>query len=332
MKVLVTGGCGYIGSHTIVDLLQHGYDVISVDNYVRSDPDVLTHIETITGRLVPNYDIDLKDEDALRYVFEANRDIQAVIHFAAYKAVGESVAEPLLYYKNNLQSLMNVLTCVDVYKVPYVVFSSSCTVYGEPDVACVTETTPLNPAASPYGSTKQMGEIMLRDFAAASSTTKVTMLRYFNPAGAHPSLRIGERGTHGIQSLTSAIVAAVRSKQPVRVFGGDYATADGSCMRDFVHVCDIAAAHTCALTYMINKQTVPSRVFNLGMGTPHTVLEAIRAFEAANSRTVDYVIVDRRPGDVEAIYSDIQRAKDELEWVPKYTLHDIMKTAWMYTG
>jgi UDP-glucose 4-epimerase len=158
------------------------------------------------------------------------------------------------------------------------------------------------------------------------------MLRYFNPAGAHPSLRIGERGTHGIQSLTSAIVAAVRSKQPVRVFGGDYGTADGSCMRDFVHVCDIAAAHTCALTYMIKKQTVPSRVFNLGMGTPHTVLEAIRAFEAANSRTVDYVITDRRPGDVEAIYSDIQRAKDELEWVPTYTLHDIMKTAWMYTG
>lgn len=332
MKVLVTGGCGYIGSHTIVDLVQNGYDVICVDNNVRSNPDVMKHIQTITGQLVPHYNVDLKDEHAIRSVFEANRDIQAVIHFAAYKAVGESVAEPLLYYKNNLQGLLNVLTCVELYKTPYFVFSSSCTVYGQPDVACVTEITPLKPANSPYGATKQMGETILRDFAAATPTTKISLLRYFNPAGAHPSLYIGESGVYGVQSLTSAIVASVRGAYPMRVFGGDYATADGSCMRDFVHVCDIASAHTLALRYMIDKQTVPTSVFNLGSGSPHTVLEAIRAFKAASRRDVDYVVIERRPGDVEAIYSDIQLAQRELKWTPKYTLHDIMKTAWTYTG
>lgn len=328
MKILVTGGCGYIGSHTIVDLLDAGHDVVSLDSNVRSSSEAMLHIKNITGKTVVNYAIDMTDEAKLRSLFEENKDINGVIHFAAFKSVGESTVQPLMYYRNNLYGLINLMTCVEAYKTAFLVFSSSCTVYGQPDTMPVNEATPLKPANCPYGSTKQMGEVMLQDFARATPSTKVCLLRYFNPAGAHPSLKLGEDPNQGVQSLTPAIVSSVAKKTQLKVFGSDYATSDGSCVRDFIHVCDIASAHTQAVSYMA-APTVPSiNIFNLGSGSPSTVFEALTAFEQATSQKVDYIVTPRRPGDIEAIFSDNSFARTELKWEPKYSLQDIMRTAW----
>lgn len=330
-KILVTGGCGYIGSHTIVDLIQNGFDVVSVDNNSRSSLRILEGVEKITGKKVKNYKVDLCNFDDTHAIFAENDDISGVIHFAAYKAVGESVSKPLSYYENNMVSLINLMKCVEEYNTPYFVFSSSCTVYGNPDAIPVTEETPEKPAESPYGATKQMGERVIRDFSKIASTRSV-LLRYFNPAGAHPSTLIGEYNIDKPQNLTPAITQTAIGRLPqMQVFGNDYPTRDGSCIRDFIHICDLAHAHTLALQYLMdNKGSGNCEVFNLGTGSGITVLEAIQAFEKVSGVKLNYVIGPRRPGDVIAIYANKDKAEKELGWIPQYDLDDIMRTAWQW--
>jgi UDP-glucose 4-epimerase len=330
-KILVTGGCGYLGSHTLLDLAGHGYEVISADNNSRSGNKLLQGVEKITGRKIKNYKVDLCDFDDTHAIFAENDDIAGVIHFAAYKAVGESVEKPLLYYHNNLTSLINVLRCMEEYRVPYFVFSSSCTVYGNPDNIPVTENTPQKPAESPYGSTKQMGETIIQEFARVNPTQCI-LLRYFNPAGAHPSGLIGEMPIDKPQNLTPVITQTAIGKIPqLTVFGNDYPTRDGSCIRDFIHVCDLAHAHTLAVKYLVEKKSIAScEIFNLGTGNGITVMEAIAAFEKVNNIKLNYVIGPRRPGDVIAIYANKDKAEKELGWIPKFSLEDIMETAWKW--
>ena len=331
-KILVTGGCGYIGCHTLLDLVGHGYEVISVDNNARSSATILDGVEKVTGRKVKNYKVDLCDFDDIHAIFAENDDIVGVIHFAAYKAVGESVEKPLLYYHNNLTSLINLLRCIEEYNTPYFVFSSSCTVYGNPDTIPVTEETPIKPAESPYGSTKQMGETIIQEFAKRSRSTNSILLRYFNPAGAHPSAEIGELTIDKPQNLTPVITQTALGKIPkLTVFGNDYPTRDGSCIRDFIHVCDLAHAHTLSIKYLMEKRNQSNcEVFNLGTGNGITVLEAIAAFEKVNKVKLNYEIGPRRPGDVIAIYANKDKAEQALGWVPKFTLEDIMETAWRW--
>lgn len=328
--ILVTGGCGYIGSHTVVDLIQNGYDVISVDNNARSNPRILQGIENITGKKVKNYKVDLCNFDDTFAIFQEN-DIKGIIHFAAYKSVGESVEKPLMYFENNLNSLVNLLKCVQEFETPYFVFSSSCTVYGNPDKIPVTETTPPKPAESPYGYTKQMGEQIINEFAKSSGTRSI-LLRYFNPVGAHPSIQIGELPIGKPQNLVPAITqTAIGKLQKMYVHGNDYPTRDGSCVRDYIHVCDIAHAHTLALQYLEqNKSTGLCEVFNLGSGNGVSVLEAINAFEKVSGVKLNYEIGPRRAGDVVAIYANNDLARTLLGWNPKYSLDDMMKTAWLW--
>lgn len=328
-KILVTGGCGYIGSHTIVDLIENGYDVISVDNNSRSDASILEGVERITGKKVKNYKVDLCNFDDTYAVFQENTDIEGIIHFAAYKAVGESVERPIMYYENNLNSLLNVIKCVRDFEIPYFVFSSSCTVYGNPDSIPVTEQTPTKPAESPYGATKQMGEKILSDFAAVFNT-QVIALRYFNPVGAHPSIEIGELPIGRPQNLVPAITQTAIGKLPqMMVYGTDYDTRDGSCIRDFIHVSDIAHAHTLAIQYLQEeKNNSRYEIFNLGTGNGVTVLEAINSFEKVSGVRLNYETGARRPGDVIAIYSNNDYAVKSLGWDIKYGIDDMMRTAW----
>ena len=328
-KILVTGGSGYIGAHTILDLMENGFEVISVDDQSRSNNKLLEGVEKITGTKVKNYKVDLCNFDDTHAIFTENDDIAGVVHFAAYKAVGESVENPLLYFHNNLASLVNLLRCVEEYKTPYFVFSSSCTVYGNPDSIPVTEDTPLKRAESPYGMTKQMGEDIITAYAA-KGITKCILLRYFNPAGAHPSNLLGEFPIGRPQNLTPAITQTAIGKIPqLTVYGDDYPTRDGSCLRDFIHVCDLAHAHTLAVKYaMAGQKAINPQVFNLGTGNGITVLEAIKAFEKVSGTSLNYNIGPRRPGDVVAIYANNDRARAELGWDPKFGLDDIMATAW----
>ena len=330
-KILVTGGCGYIGSHTVVDLIENGYEVISIDDNSRSTTYLLDGIEKITGKKLKNYKVDLKNFDETLAVFQENEDISGIIHFAAYKAVGESVAEPLMYYENNLYSLVNLLKCVKEFNIPNFVFSSSCTVYGNPDSIPVTEQSPIKPAESPYGATKQMCERIIND-TVLQSGTKAILLRYFNPVGAHPSIHIGELPLGKPQNLVPAITQTAIGKLPqMTVFGDDYPTRDGSCVRDFIHVSDIAHAHTLALEYLYNnKNTSNCDVFNLGTGNGVTVLEAINAFEEVSGVKLNYKLGPRRPGDVVAIYANNQLAVDGLGWQIQYDLKDMMRTAWQW--
>ncbi|MCF1716255.1 UDP-glucose 4-epimerase GalE [Flavihumibacter sp. RY-1] len=330
-KILVTGGCGYIGSHTVVDLVENGFEVISVDNNSRSTPRILEGVEKITGKKIKNYKVDLCNFDDTYAIFAENSDIAGIIHFAAYKAVGESVEQPLLYFENNLVSLLNLLKCVQEFKVPYFVFSSSCTVYGNPDEIPVTESTPPKPAESPYGYTKQMGEQIISEFAKVNQTQCI-LLRYFNPVGAHPSIQIGELPIGRPANLVPAITQTAIGKIPqLTVFGNDYDTRDGSCLRDFIHVSDIAHAHTLSLQYLIKGKGKKScEVFNLGTGNGVTVLEAIRAFEKVSGQALNYSIGPRRSGDVIAIYANNEHAVNELEWELKYNLEDMMDTAWRW--
>jgi UDP-glucose 4-epimerase len=328
-KILVTGGCGYIGSHTLVDLIENGYEVISVDNNSRSHASVLEGIAKITGKTVKNYKVDLCNFDDTFAIFQENEDIEGIIHFAAYKAVGESVERPLMYFENNLYSLINLLKCVQDFSTPWFVFSSSCTVYGEPDNPIVTEESPIKPAASPYGATKQMGEEILTQFQKTSKTQCI-LLRYFNPVGAHPSILIGELPIGKPQNLVPAITQTAIGKLPkLTVFGDDYPTRDGSCVRDFIHVSDIAHAHTLAIQYLekgLNKSG--TEVFNLGTGNGVTVLEVIHSFERVSKQKLNYEIGPRRPGDIVAIYANNDKARKVLHWEPKYSLDEMMKTAW----
>jgi UDP-glucose 4-epimerase len=330
-KILVTGGCGYIGCHTIVDLIQNGFNVISIDNNSRGSEEMLVGVEKITGVKVKNYPIDLCDFNDTFNVFKENKDIEGIIHFAAFKSVGESVEKPLLYFDNNLNSLINILKCAEKFDVNYFVFSSSCTVYGNPASIPVTEETPQMPAESPYGATKQMGEEIIKS-TIISNNIQSLLLRYFNPVGAHPSIHIGESPIGKPTNLVPAITQTAIGKLPqMQVHGNDYPTKDGSCLRDYIHVSDIAHAHTLALNYLIEKKNKSnSTIFNLGTGTGVTVLEVIHAFEKVSDVKLNYKIGPRRSGDVVAIYANNDKAKTELGWNPKYGLEDMMSTAWKW--
>ncbi len=331
VKILVTGGCGYIGSHTLVDLIENGYDVISVDNNSRSHPSMLERVEKITGQKIKNYKVDLCDFDDTFAIFQENPDIKGIIHFAAFKSVNESVENPLMYFENNLFSLINLLKCVNEFDVPWFVFSSSCTVYGTPESSPVTEATLPKPAESPYGYTKQMGEQIVNEYAK-KSLTRCILLRYFNPVGAHPSAIIGEMPIGKPQNLFPAITqTAIGKLSSMTVYGNDYPTRDGSCIRDFVHVCDIAHAHTLALDYIASgKNQASCEVFNLGTGNGVTVLEAVHSFEKVTGLKLNYTIGPRRPGDIMAIYANNDQARSKLGWEPKYGLEDMVSTAWKW--
>lgn len=330
-KILVTGGCGYIGSHTIVDLAENGYDVISVDNNSRSNPVILKGVEQIAGKKIKNYKVDLCNFDDTHAIFQENEDISGIIHFAAYKSVDESMQQPLLYYENNLFSLINLLKCVQEFQISFFVFSSSCSVYGNADKVPVTETTPLKPAESPYGSTKQMSEQIVTEFAK-NSTTQTILLRYFNPAGAHPSAVIGEMPVGKPSNLVPAITqTAIGRIQKMNIYGTDYPTRDGSCIRDYIHVCDLARAHTLALNYLENaKNKNNCEIFNLGSGRGVTVLEAIKAFEKVSGVKLNYEKGPRRAGDVISVYANNDLAKQLLGWHTRFSLDDIMATAWKW--
>ena len=329
-KILVTGGCGYIGSHTIVDLIENGYDVISVDNNSRSNAGVLKGIELITGKKVKNYKVDLCNFDDTFAIFQEN-NVKGIIHFAAYKSVSESVEKPLLYFENNLSSLINLLKCIQEFETPHFVFSSSCTVYGNPAEVPVTESTPPKPAESPYGYTKQMSEQIVNEFAKSSDTQSI-LLRYFNPVGAHPTAIIGEMPVGKPENLIPAITqTAIGRIKKMYVHGNDYPTRDGSCIRDYIHVCDVAHAHTLALEYLKEKKNAGlCEVFNLGSGNGVTVLEAIHAFEKVSGVKLNYEMGSRRPGDIVAIYANNDLAKKVLGWEPKYSLDEMMATAWKW--
>jgi len=329
--ILVTGGCGYIGAHTIVDLIENGFNVISVDNLSRASDQSLVGIEKITGKKIKNYTVDLTDKVATENIFIENPSITGIIHFAAYKAVGESVELPLDYYENNLFSLVHLLQMSVKYHAKHFIFSSSCTVYGNPDTSRVTEATPLQAAASPYGATKQMGEVIVKDTAHTYPISAI-LLRYFNPVGAHPSTSIGELPIGRPQNLVPAITQTAIGKLPkMQVHGNDYDTRDGSCIRDYIHVCDIAHAHTLALQYSIkNNQEKSCEVFNLGTGNGITVLEAIQAFEKVSGVQLNYEIGPRRAGDIVAIYANNDKAVKELGWNCKFGLEEMMLTAWQW--
>ena len=330
-KILVTGGGGYIGTHTIVDLIQNGYEVINLDNFSRSLPQMMERVEQITGQPVKTYKVDLCNFDDTFAVFQEHSDISGIIHFAAFKAVGESVEKPLLYFENNLFSLVNLLKCVAEFNIPHFVFSSSCTVYGNPDHIPVTEETIPKPAESPYGYTKQMGEQIVSETIKSLQTSAI-LLRYFNPVGAHPSGLIGELPVGRPQNLVPAITQTAIGKLPMMtVHGNDYDTRDGSCIRDYIHVSDLAHAHTLAISYLEQKKNFsPCEVFNLGTGNGYTVLEAIRTFEEVSGTALPYQIGPRRSGDVVAIYANNDKARDYLGWKTDYSLKDMMRTAWQW--
>jgi UDP-glucose 4-epimerase len=329
-KILVTGGTGYIGSHTSVELIEKGFEVIIIDNLSNSEADVIDRIQMITG-VKPVLEVfDLCDRDKLEIFFRKNEDIAAVIHFAAYKAVGESVNKPLEYYRNNLLSLVNLLDAMKQYSVPDMVFSSSCTVYGQPGKLPVTEDTPIQPAASPYGNTKQIGESIILDTTVSDKNIRAISLRYFNPIGAHPSALIGELPRGVPENLVPYITqTAYGLRDELKVFGDDYNTPDGSCVRDYLHVVDLARAHVVAIERLIEgKNKKNFEVFNLGTGKGVTVLEAIRSFERVTGIKLKYMITGRRAGDIEKIWADPSFANKELGWKTVSSLDEAMKTAW----
>ncbi len=331
-KVIVTGGTGYIGSHTAVELIADGFEVVIIDNLYNSDITVLDGIQAITGIRPKFYDYDICDRSKLSEVFVAEGRIDAIVHFAAYKAVGESVHKPLDYYRNNLVSLMNLLDMMEQHGTPAFVFSSSCTVYGQPDKLPVTETSPVKEAESPYGYTKQAGEIIIRDTMAARKTQRAVSLRYFNPIGAHPTAYLGELPRGVPENLVPFITqTAIGLRDELRVFGNDYDTPDGSCIRDYLHVVDLAKAHVVALKRLIEERNKENyEVFNLGAGTGVSVLEAIAAFERATGEKVKYTIAPRREGDIEKIWADPSLANRELNWKTEITLDEAMETAWRW--
>jgi UDP-glucose 4-epimerase len=329
-KILVTGGTGYIGSHTSVELINEGFDVVIVDNLYNSEAGVADRIASITGTKPQLEIFDLCDKPALEEFFTKHNDIAAIIHFAAYKAVGESVNKPTEYYRNNLVSLLNLLDAMKKYDAGNIVFSSSCTVYGQPVKLPVSESAPLQPATSPYGNTKQIGEEIIRDAVSSEKNLKAISLRYFNPIGAHPSAQIGELPRGVPENLVPYITqTAIGLRKELQVFGDDYDTPDGSCIRDYLHVCDLARAHVVAVKRLLdgkNKQNY--EVFNLGTGKGVSVFDAIRSFEKVSGVKLNYRITSRRPGDIEKIWADPSFANSELGWKTVYSLDDSMRSAW----
>ena len=335
--ILVTGGAGYIGSHTVVALIQAGYSVLIIDDLSNSRAETLSGIEQITGTRPELASFDLCDPAALRKFLQRHPDISAVIHFAASKAVGESVDNPLKYYRNNLYSLINLLLAMKEHEITNFIFSSSCTVYGQPDQLPVTEATPVKPAESPYGNTKQIAEEIIRDTVAATAVAaeeslQAISLRYFNPVGAHASGLLGELPIGTPANLVPFITqtaAGVREK--LRVFGNDYDTADGSCVRDYIHVVDLAEAHLAALRHLLDgKNADRYAYFNVGTGEGYSVLEVIEAFERVNNVKLNYEIAPRRPGDIEQIYADTTLANKALGWRAERSLEDMMRSAWQW--
>lgn len=329
--VLVCGGAGYIGSHTTVELIDAGYDVVIADNFSNSDMQAVEGVRRITGVEIPFVEVDCCDREAFRKVFE-QYEFDAAIHFAASKAVGESVDKPMLYYRNNLLSLMNLIDLMREFGRHNIVFSSSCTVYGEPDKQPVTEQTPRKPAASPYGNTKQISEDILRDSVAAYDGLKGIALRYFNPIGAHPSAIIGELPRGVPQNLVPYITqTAAGLRACLSVFGDDYPTPDGSCIRDYIDVVDLAKAHVVAIRRMIEGENkAPYEVFNIGTGRGVSVLELVRRFEEVNGVKLCYKIAPRRAGDIIAIWADPTLANTELGWRAERTLDQTLAAAWAW--
>lgn len=329
--VLVTGGAGYIGSHTTVELINAGYEVVIVDNFSNSDSSSLEGIERITGIKPTFVEADCCDKEALRRVFEEH-DFQSVIHFAAFKAVGESVEQPAKYYRNNMLSFINILELMAEYGRHNIVFSSSATVYGDADTLPVTELTPRKPATSPYGNTKQMAEDILRDMVAATPELNGIALRYFNPIGAHPSANIGElpRGVpNNLVPYITQTAAGVR--ECLSIFGDDYATPDGSCLRDFIDIVDLARAHVVAIGRMVEgKNKERYEVFNVGTGRPVSVFELVNGFERANGLKLNYKVAPRRAGDVPAVWADTTLANEELGWKAERELDDTLRSAWAW--
>ncbi|GAA4840446.1 UDP-glucose 4-epimerase GalE [Algivirga pacifica] len=331
-RILVTGGTGYIGSHTVVELQAQGFEVIIIDNLSNSDKNVLDGIAAISGEKPAFEQVDLRDEKATAEVFQKYPNIEAVIHFAAYKAVGESVEKPLDYYENNIGSLVNLLKCMRTYEVPNMVFSSSCTVYGQPESLPVTENAPVQPAASPYGNTKQIGEEILQDAINAYPELNAISLRYFNPVGAHDSALIGELPKGVPLNLVPFITqTAIGIREKLNVYGSDYNTVDGTCIRDYIHVVDLAKAHIIAAERMLQKKGKAAyEFFNLGTGTGSSVLQVIQAFEKVSGESLNYQLTDRRPGDVEQIWADTTFANEELGWKSERDLDNMMATAWKW--
>lgn len=331
-RILVTGGTGYIGSHTVVELQQAGYDVIIIDNLSNSNIEVLDGIEAITG-VRPEFVLgDVTDKDALQGVFSAYPGIKGIINFAASKAVGESVQKPLLYYRNNLVSLLNILELMPQFGVKGIVFSSSCTVYGEPDVNPVTESTPFKPATSPYGNTKQISEEIITDTIASGAPFRSILLRYFNPVGAHSSAHIGELPNGVPQNLVPYLTQTAAGIRPqLNVFGDDYPTPDGSCIRDFIDVVDLARAHVMAVKRIVDDSMAePVEVFNLGTGRGVSVFELINTFEQATGVPVPHVVAPRRAGDITQVWADPTKANTVLGWEAKIPLAQTMQNAWRW--
>ena len=331
-RILVTGGTGYIGSHTVVELINSGYDVVIVDDLSNSTKDSLEGIFKITGKKPDFYELDCNDISAMSAMLTKYKDIKGIIHFAASKAVGESVQKPLLYYKNNLLSLINLLELMPKHHIPNIVFSSSCTVYGEPDQNPIDETAPIKPAESPYGNTKQINEEIIKDTIKSGAPIKSIILRYFNPVGAHPSAEIGELPNGVPQNLVPFITqTAIGIRKELSVFGDDYNTPDGSCIRDFINVVDLAKAHVIALDRMIGgKSLTDVEIFNIGTGKGVSVLELIKVFEKVSKVNLNYKIVARRVGDIEKIWADPVHANKVLGWTAKENIEDTMASAWKW--
>jgi len=331
MNILVTGGAGFIGSHTVVALVEAGFNPIIIDDFSNSESRILDGLYEIAGRHVTCYRQDCNNADTLRHIFDREK-IAGVIHFAAFKAVGESMAEPLKYYRNNLGGLITLLEVMVEKAIPNLIFSSSCTVYGQPDALPVTEQTPVKPAESVYGNTKQVGEEILRDTTAAGNLLKIISLRYFNPIGAHPSAAIGELPLgvpNNLVPFATQVAAGIRPS--ATIFGNDYPTPDGTCIRDYIHVMDLAEAHVAALKHLLSA-AVPTLydIFNIGTGQGNSVLEVIHTLEEVSGKKMNYQIGPRRAGDVVAVYADASKAQTELGWKAFRTLREALADAWRW--
>jgi len=331
MKILVTGGLGFIGSHTVVELQNEGFEVIIIDNLSNSSENVITGIVAITGKKPFFENLDVRDKAAVQNFFKKHNDISGVIHFAASKAVGESVENPLLYYENNINSLVYLLQELQNKPSSNIIFSSSCTVYGQAEEMPITENAPIQVAMSPYGNTKQIGEEIIRDVAKVSNI-KAILLRYFNPIGAHPSAEIGELPLGVPQNLVPFITqTGFGLRKELSVYGNDYPTPDGTAVRDYIHVVDLAKAHVIALQRLLNNKNVsPVETFNLGTGTGSSVLEVIHAFEKVTGQKLPYKIVDRREGDITSAYANTDKANTVLGWKAESTLEEAMASAWKW--
>ncbi len=330
-KILVTGGLGFIGSHTVVELINAGYEVVIIDDLTNAQLFILENIKKITGVQPGFYKVNVQDKDQLQDVFKSEKNIEAVIHFAAFKAVGESVAQPLKYFRNNLFSLVTLLECMEIFKVGSIVFSSSATVYGDPDTLPVTEFTSFKPALSAYGSTKQMGEDILRKVTAVGNLNCIS-LRYFNPVGAHETSLLGELPTGTPNNLMPIVTQVAAGKiKMLKVYGKDYSTPDGTCVRDYIHVTDLALAHVKSCDRLLNnKQESNYEVFNVGTGNGISVLEIITAFEKYNGIKLNVEMGDRRDGDAASVFADVSLANEKLEWKAERGVREMVTSAWQW--